>query len=78
MLLGVSCPVPADVPNADITSVSVPENTNVSQAENRFSYPNIVTYTCNDGYEFANTNFSQRQCTVNGILSGMPPVCLGK
>lgn len=40
----------------------------------RFDYPNIIAFFCNDGYELIGKD-TTRACQENGLWSGTMPIC---
>ncbi len=67
MLLSViHCPALATIGNS---------TTNTNQT----SYGTTVTYTCLNGYQYADLNTSKTvYCTANGTWTPMPPACQGQ
>ena len=43
----------------------------------RFDYPNIIAFFCNDGFELVGKH-TTRACQENGLWSGSMPVCQSK
>ena len=43
----------------------------------RFDYPNIIAFFCNDGYELIGKD-TTRACQENGLWSGTMPICQSK
>ena len=49
----------------------IPKNS--ARIASTFTFPNTVTYTCNDGFKML--GYSRRHCLTSGPWSGVLPTC---
>lgn len=48
---------------------------NGRRSGNSFTYNNVITYTCNNGYRISGSE--TRTCQTDGSWNGIQPQCLG-